>query len=69
MQDWPWPVHAALAVLTLAVNVWAFVIEYRCVTINGGIIDEVMRQVDRIRAERGLPSNAEALRQQQGQTV
>jgi hypothetical protein len=62
---WPWPVHATLAVLTLAINVWAFFVEYRAVAINAGIIDEVMREVDRIRAERGLPTNAEALRQQE----
>jgi hypothetical protein len=61
---WPWPLHALLAVAALAVNVWAFVIEYRCVKVNGGVIDGVMREVDRIRAERGLPSNAEALEQQ-----
>jgi hypothetical protein len=46
---------------------WAFVVEYRNVTINAGIIDEVMREVDRIRAARGLPSNAEAIEQEQGQ--
>jgi hypothetical protein len=34
------------------------------VAINLGVIDDVMREVDRIRAERGLPSNEEALRQQ-----
>jgi hypothetical protein len=62
---WPWPVHATLAVLTLLVNGWAFVVELRNVRINGGILDEVMREVDRIRAEHGLPPNAEALRQEQ----
>ena len=44
----------------------AFRIEYDCVRTNGGVIDDVMREVDRIRAERGLPTNEEALRQQQG---
>jgi hypothetical protein len=63
-QEWHWAIHATLAVLTLVVNVWAFFVEYRCVTINAGVIDAVMREVDRIRAERGLPSNAEALREQ-----
>ena len=63
---WPWPYHALLAAATLLVNAWAFVVEYRNVGINAGIIDDVMREVDRIRAERGLPSNEEALRQQQG---
>ena len=60
---WPWPIHFALALVTLAVNFWAFRIEYRNVRANGRILDEVMREVDRIRAERGLPSNAEALQQ------
>ena len=34
-------------------------------TINAAIIDDVLREVDRIRAAAGLPSNAEALRQEQ----
>ena len=65
-MGWPWPWHASLAVVTLAVNVWAFAVEYRCVRTNAGVIDDVMREVERIRAERGLPSNAEALEQEQG---
>jgi hypothetical protein len=52
-----------LALATVAVSLWAFRIEYRNVRANGRILDEVMREVDRIRAERGLPSNAEALQQ------
>jgi hypothetical protein len=60
---WPWPIHFTLALVTQAVNLWAFWIEYRNVRANGRILDEVMREVDRIRAERGLPSNAEALQQ------
>jgi hypothetical protein len=67
-KAWPWPVHAALAVLTLAINVWAFFVEYRAVAINGKVIDDVMREVDRIRTERGLPTNEEALRQEQEAT-
>jgi hypothetical protein len=65
-QQWPWGYHAALAVATLVVNAWAFRIEFRNVAINAGVIDDVMREVDRIRAERGLPPNAEALREQKG---
>jgi hypothetical protein len=64
--EWSWIVHASLASATLLVNLWAFVVEYRNVTINAGIIDDVMREVDRIRAEHGLPSNAEAIQQEQG---
>jgi amino acid transporter len=60
-QEWPWQVHGSLAVVTLLVNAWAFSIEYRNVRANGLIIEEVMREVDRIRRQRGLPSNAEEL--------
>ncbi len=64
--DWPWQVHLTLAVLTLAVNAWAFSVEYRNVGTNAQVIERVMVEVDRIRAERGLPSNAEALQQEIG---
>jgi hypothetical protein len=56
----PWMVHATLATLTLAVNLWAFRVEYRCLQENVGVLNEVMAAVDCIRARRGLPSNAEA---------
>ncbi len=65
-QGWPWTVHFALACTTLLVNVWAFTVERRNVQINAGILDDVLREVDRIRAAHGLPSNAEALRQENG---
>jgi hypothetical protein len=65
-QSWSWVYHALLAVFTLLVNAWAFTVEYRCVRTNAGVIDGVMREVDRIRAERGLPTNAEALEQERG---
>lgn len=64
LREWPWPIHATMAVVTLAVNLWAYRIEYRDLTINAGVLDEVLREVDRIRSERGLPSNAEALQQE-----
>jgi hypothetical protein len=64
-QSWPWPYHATLGLLTLLVNAWAFRVEYRSVAINAGVIDEVMREVDRLRAEAGLPTNEEALREQE----
>jgi hypothetical protein len=60
---WPPLLHFLLALATLAVNVWAFVVEYRNVAVNVCVIDQVMREVDRIRAEHGLPTNAEALAQ------
>ncbi len=62
-REWPWTVHFTLALLTLFVNLWAFWIELRNVTVNAGVIDDVMREVDRIRAAHGMPSNAEALRE------
>jgi hypothetical protein len=64
LQTWPWEVHATLAGVTLLVNVWAFIVEYRTVRTNGGVIEDVLSEVDRIRAERGLPSNDEAWRQE-----
>jgi hypothetical protein len=66
-QEWSWLIHAVLALATLLVNVWAFVVEYRNVSINASVIDAVMREVDRIRVEQGLPTNAEALEQEQEQ--
>ena len=65
MKEWPWWVHAVLGTLTLLVNAWAFVVEYRNVGANSRVLDEVLREVDRIRAERGLPPNAEALAEEE----
>src|SRR5215472_10787120 len=45
-REWSWVYHATLATVTLLINAWAFLVEYRNVTINAGIIDEVMREVD-----------------------
>src|SRR5262249_17971029 len=64
-QLWPRQGPATLGGAALLVNLRAVLVEYRNVSINAGIMDEVMREVDRIRAEHGLPSNAEALRQEQ----
>jgi hypothetical protein len=66
MLAWPWQLHLSLAIAALAINLWAFRLEYRNVTENAGILDAVLREVDRIRAEKGLPPNAEALRQAAG---
>jgi hypothetical protein len=43
------------------VNLWAFRLEHRNVTANAATLEEVLREVDRVRAVRGLPPNAEAL--------
>jgi hypothetical protein len=64
LQEWPWQVHFSLALAALVVNLWAFWVEYHALRINGEVLDNVLREVDRIRAERGLPSNQEALRQE-----
>jgi hypothetical protein len=66
LEQWPWQLHAALAVAALVINCWAFRIEYRNVYTNAAVIEDVLREVDRIRAVRGLASNAEALREQLG---
>jgi hypothetical protein len=54
-------VHFTLGMITLVVNAWAMCLEYRNVRINARVLDEVLAEVDRVRAERGLPPNAEAL--------
>jgi len=59
-----WELHAALATLTLLVNFWAFWIEYDCLRINVRVLRDVMIEVERKRAARGLPSNAEALQEE-----
>lgn len=61
LQEWPWYVHMTLAFLTLAINLWAFRVELFCVTANAAVISGVLDDVDRIRAARGLVSNADAL--------
>ncbi len=62
MAGWPWQLHLGLTIALLLVNVWACVVEYRAVRTNARVLDEVYREVDRIRAAHGLPTNAEALR-------
>jgi hypothetical protein len=64
LDEWPWVIHLTLALLTLLINLWAFRIEFRCVSTNAGIIDAVLEEVDRIRRERGLNTNEEAWREQ-----
>jgi hypothetical protein len=59
-QSWPWYVHAAGAVFTLLINLWAFRVEYRNLAANIIVLQSVLEEVDRIRHEQGLESNAEA---------
>jgi NADH:ubiquinone oxidoreductase subunit 5 (subunit L)/multisubunit Na+/H+ antiporter MnhA subunit len=65
LKVWPWYLHMTLGLLTLLINAWAFRIELRNVTINAGIIAEVLHEVDRIRAANGMNSNEEALREEE----
>lgn len=64
LQAWPNYIHATLAFVTVGINLWAFGVEYRSLALNARIIHAVLEEVDRIRAAQGLPSNAEALRQE-----
>jgi hypothetical protein len=61
-QAWPGWVHLTLAVITLTLNLYAFWVESGNMQLNGRILDEVTTEVERIRAERGLPTSEEALR-------
>jgi hypothetical protein len=63
LQEWPWFVHATLAVLTLLFNLWAFKVEHANLVLNAQVIREVLAEVDRIRISRGLATNADALEQ------
>jgi hypothetical protein len=58
---WPWWIHLVLACVALTWNFWVFLAEYRNIATNGRILDEVIQEVERIRAERGLPSSAEVI--------
>lgn len=66
-QRGPWaaPLHLALAAISLLLNWWALRIEHRNVCINAAIIDQVMTEVEQIRAARGLLPSAEAWKQQE----
>lgn len=64
---WHWTIHFTLAILTLVINVWAYGVEYRCLQQNAAVLDGVLVEVDKIRAERGLPTNAEALQQERSE--
>jgi len=63
VQVWPWEIHATLGTVTLLVNFWAYFVEYGCLRTNVGVLQQVLIEVDRLRSARGLPSNAQALEQ------
>ena len=63
LKEWPWTVHAGSALVTLLVNLWAFRVEGRNLRLNAQVIKDVLIEVDRLRAARGLTNNADALEQ------
>lgn len=62
-RAWPGWIHFVLSLSTLAVNSYVFALEYVNLRLNGRLLDAVVAEVERIRAERGLPSSEEALRE------
>ena len=62
-QSWPWYIHAAGAVLTLLINLWAFRVEHRNLSANIIVLQAVLAEVDRIREAQGLESNDAALKE------
>jgi hypothetical protein len=64
--DWPAWLHATLAGITLVVNAAVWALEYRNMRTNLRILDEVYAETERMRAERGQPSNAQAIREERG---
>jgi hypothetical protein len=69
LQGWPYEIHLLLAIAAIGVNFWAYWVEIRSLRANDVILAGVYREVDRVRAERGLPSNDEALRFEAEQQV
>jgi len=65
LREWPWTVHATLATVALLLNAWALRVEYRNVSRNSEVLEEVLVEVDRICVARGLPTNAERLKEQE----
>ena len=61
LRSWHWSIHASLSGITLIVNLCAFVIEYRNVALNAEVVDKVLQEAERIRAEKGLSTSEEAL--------
>jgi hypothetical protein len=62
LQGWPYEIHLYGAIGAIVLNFWAYRIEYRNLRRNEEVLAGVYREVDRVRAERGLPSNEEALK-------
>jgi hypothetical protein len=62
LQGWTWLTHLTGACLAIGLNGWAYIVEFRGLRKIEAILIAVYAEVDRVRAERGLPSNEEALR-------
>jgi hypothetical protein len=67
LQGWPYEFHLYGAVIAIAINFWAYYIEVKGLKRTAEILEGVYREVDRVRVERGLPTNEEALRLEAGQ--
>jgi hypothetical protein len=63
LRAWPWQFHFTVGIIALIVNFWAFRLEYLNVLANAATLEEVLREVDKMRAEQGLPPNEQALRE------
>lgn len=63
-EGWTQMLHLSFAVITLLINLWAFREELFTVRENVKIIDGMMAEVNRIRTEKGLPTNEEAIKEQ-----
>jgi hypothetical protein len=59
---WPWWIHLVPACAALLITLWVFRVEYRNIAVNGRILEDIIAEVERIRAAHGLPSSAEELR-------
>lgn len=46
--------HLALAVLTVAFNLWSYLFEFRTIRANRNLLEQIMEDVKRMRQERGL---------------
>lgn len=62
---WPWPIHATLGSLALAVNGWAYWVEYHCLRENVVVLEAVTNAAEQMRAERGLPTSAAELEREE----
>ncbi|MBI3409243.1 MAG: hypothetical protein HY040_12925 [Planctomycetes bacterium] len=61
LQEWPWQIHATLALVTLGINLWAFRVEVRTIETNGAVVKAVMAEVERILEASGQGDHAQAL--------